>query len=177
LAGLLALGYAAVSVCTYDFTKTLARVPRVPQNLAGVSLVAPATFLHEDATTLADPGLVTRFELEVKDHPGQISEISEVVAMATAAELHGGARQMGFERAQPTKQKLFRLEAPWITDELVVTVKVSDGEHRFRAVVFARPLSTAKFSVGKVLVGNLYAPELLVPYLNPVLSAILSSIH
>ncbi len=161
-----ALGFAAFSVATSDYTQTLRGYPQERQSIGGLRITVPNAWSKVSPRELYDPGVGV--QLDLRRLPAS-EGLDASISKRLEEEYLGGALRAGFDRAKPSARSHLNLPEPWRSGELDVSVDGASGLQRFRLVVFGRVVET------EIWLGAFYHPAALTKSIEPVLLEALNS--
>ena len=123
-----------VLVARTSISDSLARAPRAPRDLGGVTVTVPVSWQRTDNMAI-DPDVF--IWIAATRDPSDAPFFAKLDAYATA---EAERAKDGFDQVAPAKRALVPLPPPWQGSELVVSVADTlGGRQRYRVIVAGRP--------------------------------------
>lgn len=158
--------FAGVRVSRMSIDDSFSRLPRVHPHIAGVALVAPATWVHDD-TELSEPdGLVI-----VTVHSAPATDPVKLTAGWLAVDAPAIAKTRGFEKVEPATDSTVTLPKGWEGGELIASFSDPMGyEQRYRLVACGKVID------GMLVLVVITTPETIAKAAPGFLQKLLSSV-
>jgi membrane associated rhomboid family serine protease len=180
--GAAAIAYGGVGVATTEFSDTMARYPRVTQEMSGLSMMGPCHWQRVEAdkgVELIDSAPLIALWTKRIPVPAALRTGSATgVAVDVDAELdqllrtaeNGNGKSRSFDAVRRPIQQVVTVPPPWRSRELMTVLDGDGTTQKYRIVVFGR--STAD----ELWLGRIHLPATLAGGADELVGGILESI-
>ncbi|MBL9018215.1 MAG: rhomboid family intramembrane serine protease [Myxococcales bacterium] len=160
------MAFAGVRVAGMSIDESFSRLPRVHPQIAGVTMVAPATWTHDD-TELAEPdGLVI-----VTVHSAPATDPAKLIAGWLAVDAPAIAKTRGFEKVDGATDSTVTLPKGWEGGELIASFGDPMGyQQRYRLIACGKVID------GMLVLVVITTPETIARAAPGFLTKLLSSV-
>jgi membrane associated rhomboid family serine protease len=166
-----ALVYGVWGAATSDFAATMASLPRVTREIAGLEVTVPEPWQKVTENQVDDESLAMLLHLQVFRQPISFAAtLDQAIEKRRELERTDGASQLGLIEVRQVADSALALPPPWHSTELVGQLDSGiAGKQTYRIAVVGRQFGT------EVWLGSIYYPESLADDLAPILADVLTS--